>query len=210
MCDIYRKAAHSHATGMYQAVRHQHLTNIVVAINLQFNCCSILKHCHHFVPAAEVMPFQMALLFSVLHYVRHSAKNNRITNRICVHLLRGDFFSVCRCTRVLSLRCISSWCVSNGTTYILKESHYLSTAKNKPAKQHHKFFFFKEKFGSLFCLPSSPLVCLPHVRVGIPAVVCGELPGDYHSLGAAQPVWAQAGVGWQTVVAGVSLLGLKD
>lgn len=34
MCDIYRKAAHSHATGIYQSLRHQHPeeANIVVAI----------------------------------------------------------------------------------------------------------------------------------------------------------------------------------
>lgn len=65
-------------------------------------------------------------------------------------------------------------------------------------------------FGSLLFLPSRLLVCLPHVRAGIPAVVCGELLGDYHSLGAAELVWAQAGDAWQTVVAGVSLPGLKD
>jgi len=48
------------------------------------------------------------------------------------------------------------------------------------------------------------------VRAGKPAVVCGELLGDYHSLEGAELVWAQAGVAWQTVVAGVSLPGLKD
>jgi len=48
------------------------------------------------------------------------------------------------------------------------------------------------------------------VRAGITTVVCGELLGDYHSLGAAELVWAQTGDAWQTVVAGVSLPGLKD
>lgn len=61
-------------------------------------------------------------------------------------------------------------------------------------------------FGSLLFL----LVRPPYVRAGVPAVVCGELLGDYHSLGAAELVWAQAGDAWQTVVAGVSLPGLKD
>ncbi|KAI9544584.1 hypothetical protein NQZ68_001457 [Dissostichus eleginoides] len=37
-----------------------------------------------------------------------------------------------------------------------------------------------------------------------------RLLGDYHSLGAAELVWAQTGDAWQTVVAGVSLPGLKD
>lgn len=67
-----------------------------------------------------------------------------------------------------------------------------------------------QTLGSIFSLCSRLLVFLPHVRVGIPAVVCGELLGDYHSLGAAEPAWIQTGVAWQTAVAGVSLPGLKD
>lgn len=37
----------------------------------------------------------------------------------------------------------------------------------------------------------------------------GEMQGDYRSLGEEKAVWAQAGVAWQTVVAGVSLRGFK-
>ena len=49
-------------------------------------------------------------------------------------------------------------------------------------------------YGCLLFLPSRLLVCLPHVRAGIPAVVCGELLGDYHSLGAAE---FSVGSGWR-------------
>ena len=91
----------------------------------------------------------------------------------------------------------------------LKEPHFFSTAQ-KCYKLLFKRLHVNISFCSLLFLHSCPLVCLPHVRAGIPTVVCGELLGDYHSLGAAELVWAQAGVARQTVVAGVSLPGLKD
>lgn len=54
---------------------------------------AISLNSHQFAPEAELMPVQMVSLFSALHYVRQRAKNNRITNGMCVNLLkRSDFF----------------------------------------------------------------------------------------------------------------------
>lgn len=78
----------------------------------------------------------------------------------------------------------------------------------------HKLFFMMRHVNiSLYSLDlfHSHLLNLP------PSCACRracsglrELLGDYYLLEAGEVMWAQAGVAWQTEVAGVSLPSLKD
>lgn len=60
MCDIYRKAAHSHATGMYQSQGYRSIRKKKIKW-LLFNYCSVF---HQFVPEAEPLPCLDDIVFS--------------------------------------------------------------------------------------------------------------------------------------------------
>lgn len=110
----------------------------------------------------------------------------------------------------LSLCWISSWCASsNNVLESSKEAGFSCAAQKcyelffKPLHVNISFCFLCLL---LFCLLALPATCAcRHPCSGL-----WELLGDYLSLGAAELVWAQPGVAWQTVVTGVSLLGLTD
>lgn len=79
------------------------------------------------------------------------------------------------------------------------------------ARTCHKLFFYDVPCKHLTLFPR--LISFPSLKFAslmcVPACL-QWFEGDYYLLEAEEVVWAQAGIAWQTEVAGVSLPSLKD